>query len=67
VKTPNSSVLVFEVGPSDPLGFAATALIVGAIVMLASLEPARRASVVDPATALRQETDDYIVGAVLGK
>ncbi|HLK19959.1 MAG TPA: ABC transporter permease [Bryobacteraceae bacterium] len=49
-----SSVL-FEVQPGDPLILGSAALILGAVAMLASYLPARRATKVDPMLALRYE------------
>jgi putative ABC transport system permease protein len=46
---------LFDVRPSDPLTFAAVALLLAAIAMLASLVPALRATRVDPMIALRNE------------
>jgi hypothetical protein len=47
------SSLLFGVGALDPLTYAAVALALGSTAMLASYLPARRASRVDPAEALR--------------
>jgi ABC-type antimicrobial peptide transport system permease subunit len=47
------STQLFSVTPSDPLTFAAVALGLTAIAILASLVPARRAASVDPNKALR--------------
>jgi putative ABC transport system permease protein len=47
--------LLFDVAPSDPASFAAAALLFIALPALASYLPARRASRIDPAEALRDE------------
>jgi putative ABC transport system permease protein len=47
--------LLFEVGPTDPLTLGATVAVVGAFAVLASWIPARRASRVNPAEALRAD------------
>ena len=49
------SSLLFGVGALDPLTYAAVALVLGGTAMLACYLPARRASRVDPAEALRWE------------
>jgi ABC-type lipoprotein release transport system permease subunit len=47
--------MLFEVSPADPVAFAAaTAALIGA-ALLASYLPARQASGIDPAVALRGE------------
>ncbi len=47
--------LLFEVNAADPYTFAAVALILAAVAVVASFMPARRATRVDPIEALRQE------------
>jgi putative ABC transport system permease protein len=49
-----ASMLV-EVKPTDPVTFASVAILFLVIAVLASWLPARRASGLDPTTALRQE------------
>ena len=46
---------LFEVAPTDPVTFAAVALMLGAVALLACFIPARRATRVDPMIALRSE------------
>jgi len=46
---------LFEVGPSDPLALLGALLVLGAVALVATLLPARRAALVDPAIALRAE------------
>jgi putative ABC transport system permease protein len=47
--------LLFEVSPTDPATFLAVPLLLGAVALLASYLPARRAARVDPMIALRNE------------
>jgi len=48
------SEMLYQVKPSDPISFAGAALILALVALLASYVPARRASRIDPMTALRQ-------------
>jgi ABC-type antimicrobial peptide transport system permease subunit len=47
--------LLFGVQPTDPVLFAAVAIITGVIALLACIEPARRATRVDPIKVLTQQ------------
>jgi ABC-type lipoprotein release transport system permease subunit len=46
---------LFQVQPGDPGVLGAIAAILGGAAIVASLVPARRASMVDPMTALKEE------------
>jgi predicted permease len=45
--------LLFDVGPSDPATYATVLVVMSAVAVLAGYVPARRATQVDPAVALR--------------
>ena len=49
------SSMLYAVRPNDPLTFAANALVLGTVSLLASYLPARRATMIDPMVALRYE------------
>jgi putative ABC transport system permease protein len=53
--TPVMSALLYGVGPTDPMTYAAVAIALGALTLIATYLPARRASGVEPVIALRSQ------------
>jgi ABC-type antimicrobial peptide transport system permease subunit len=49
------STLLFGVTPSDRVSYLLAAVVLGAVALVVAALPARRASRVDPTTALRYE------------
>jgi predicted permease len=47
--------MLFHVQPNDPVVYLAVAVLLGMVALVASYVPARRASEIDPLTAIRQE------------
>jgi ABC-type lipoprotein release transport system permease subunit len=47
--------MLYDVSPTDPIAFGAVALLVGAVALVASYVPARRALRIDPAETLRAD------------
>ena len=50
-----ATTLLYKVSPSDPTTYAGVAVTLGAIALLASYIPVRRATAVDPVRVLRLE------------
>jgi putative ABC transport system permease protein len=46
---------LFEISAMDPVTYVVTPLVLMSVAMLAAFVPARRATLVDPVTALRWE------------
>jgi predicted permease len=49
------TTMLFRVQPNDPMVYLAVAVLLGMVALVASYIPARRASRIDPLTAIRQE------------
>jgi putative ABC transport system permease protein len=46
---------LYQISPTDPIAFVASASLLTAIALIASYVPARRATRIDPTGALRAE------------
>ena len=53
--TPIMSALLYGVAPSDPITYTGVTIVLGAVTLLATYLPARRASRVQPIVALRSQ------------
>ncbi len=53
--TPVMSALLYGVAPTDPVTYSGVAIVLGAVTLLATYLPARRASCVEPIIALRSQ------------
>ena len=53
--TKTAKSLLYELKPNDPLTIVLATLLLAAVAVLAGYLPARRASRIDPMTALREE------------
>ena len=53
--TRTMKILLFGISATDPMTFAAIALLLTFVALLACFVPARRATTIDPLTTLRQE------------
>jgi ABC-type antimicrobial peptide transport system permease subunit len=49
------SAILFEVSPADPVALAAACVVLLVVVLIAAYAPARRATQIDPARALRAD------------
>jgi len=49
------TTMLFEVKPNDPAVYLGVAVLLGLVALVASYVPARRASRIDPITAIREE------------
>jgi ABC-type antimicrobial peptide transport system permease subunit len=50
-----ATALLYRISPSDPATYVLVALTLGAIALVAAYVPVRRATAVDPVSALRLE------------